>query len=105
VNKQSFEYQRIQEEIAKKLFQQTYQFTLESEVTKNKMNRVWAFKSYDEMGKGNKDAWRKMADDILTIKGLTISADDQLNYINHCVDEYGMHRYNMSLKGFKKLAE
>ena len=77
MNKQSPEYLRVREEIAKELFHQTYQFTLDSEVTKNKMNRIWAFHSWDEMGEGNKDAWRKFADPILAIKGIAILADKQ----------------------------
>ena len=45
MNKSTPEYIRVREEIAKELFHQTYQFTLDSEVTKNKMNRIWAFHS------------------------------------------------------------
>ena len=95
-NKQSPEYIRVREEIAKELFHQTYQFTLESEVTKNKKNRVWAFHSWDEMGKGNREAWRKFADPILSIKGIAIEADDQeLPEIANCgLDNYSIAETN-----------
>jgi hypothetical protein len=107
MNKSTPEYIRVRTEIAKKLFEQTYQFTLESEVTKNKMQRVWAFSSWNEMKEGNKDAWRKFADSILEIEGIAILADDQsLPEPCFCPADYcNKQQVEMLKSNFKKVVE
>jgi len=92
MNKQSPEYIRVREEIAKKrcepcLFRSQYRGCIAHTDIKNC------------------ETSQTFADSILEIKGIGIIADNQDKPINHWGNDYGIAQHDMEVVGFKKLVE
>ena len=92
MNKQSPEYIRVREEIAKKrcepcLFRSQYRGCIAHTDIKNC------------------ETSQTFADSILAIKGIGIIADNQDKPINHWGNDYGIAQHDMEVVGFKRLVE
>jgi hypothetical protein len=94
MNKQSPEYIRVREEIAKKL-------TLDG----MKLPRGETWESWCKDFPATTDHNYQIADSLLEIKGIGIIADNQDKPINHWGNDYGIAQHDMEVVGFKRLVE